>query len=63
MKMMLQEPLVHFLGFALVLFVLFEAVAPITDRESNPKTIVVTKNALLTFMQYRAKAFLLQRRR
>ena len=57
MKMMLKEPLVHFLGFALVLFVLFEAVAPITDRESDPKTIVVTKNALLTFMQYRAKAF------
>jgi hypothetical protein len=57
MKMMLKEPLVHFLGLALVLFVLFEAVAPTTDRESDPKTIIVTRNALLTFMQYRSKAF------
>jgi hypothetical protein len=57
MKKMLKEPLVHFLGLALVLFVLFEAVAPTTNRESDPKTIVVTRNALLTFMQYRAKAF------
>ena len=37
MKMMLKEPLVHFLGFALVLFLLFEAVAPITDREGTDK--------------------------
>ena len=57
MKMMLKEPLIHFLVLAVGLFVLFEAVAPITSRESDLKQIVVTRDQLHTFMQFRSKAF------
>jgi len=52
----LREPLVHFLAIGIGLFVLFGLVAP---EESNldSKTIVVDRDALLTFVQFRSKAF------
>ena len=52
----MQEPLVHFLAAGLGLFVLFGIVhrgAP----DDDPTTIVVDEEALLTFVQYRLKAF------
>ena len=56
MNAILREPLVHFLAIGAALFVLFDLVAP---EESNldSKTIVVDRDALLTFVQFRSKAF------
>ena len=56
MNRFLREPLVHFLAIGIGLFVLFDLVAP---EESNldSKTIVVDRDALLTFVQFRSKAF------
>mgnify|MGYP001823877680 FL=1 len=56
MKKFLREPLLHFLAIGIGLFVLFDLVAP---EESNldSRTIVVDRNALLTFVQFRSKAF------
>ena len=56
MKKLLREPLLHFLAIGIALFVLFDVVAP---EESNldSKTIVVDRDALLRFVQFRSKAF------
>ena len=56
MSKLLREPLVHFLAIGLLLFLLYEVVAPEEDTRDS-KTIVVDRNALLTFVQYRSKAF------
>ena len=56
MKKLLREPLVHFLAIGLGLFVLFDLVAP-EDAGLDEKTIVVDRPALLTFIQFRSKAF------
>ena len=53
---LLREPLVHFLAIGLALFFLFDFVAP-ADATLDSKTIVVDRGALLTFVQYRSKAF------
>lgn len=56
MKKLLKEPLVHFLAAGLGLFVLFGVVnddAP----EDDPNVITVDHETLLTFVQYRIKAF------
>jgi hypothetical protein len=53
---LLREPLVHFLAIGLGLFVLFNLVAP-DDGDLDNRTIVVDRNALLTFLQFRSKAF------
>jgi hypothetical protein len=56
MRRFLKEPLAHFLAAGLGLFVLFGLV----NREStatDPKVIPVDRDALLTFVQYRIKAF------
>jgi hypothetical protein len=52
---LLKEPLVHFLGAGLALFALFG----IVDRREpdDPRRIIVDRDALLTFTQYRIKAF------
>lgn len=56
MKKLIREPLVHFLAIGLGLFVLYGFVAP--DAEDlGGKTIVVDRDALLTFVQFRSKAF------
>jgi hypothetical protein len=56
LKKVLREPLVHFLAIGIGLFVLFDLVAP-DDSSLDSKTIVVDRDALLTFVQFRSKAF------
>jgi hypothetical protein len=56
LKKFLREPLVHFLAIGIGLFVLFGLVAP-EDNNLDSKTIVVDRDALLTFVQFRSKAF------
>lgn len=56
MKGLLREPLLHFLAIGIGLFVLFDLVAP-EDNNLDNKTIVVDRSALLTFLQFRSKAF------
>ena len=53
---LIREPLIHFLAIGIGLFVLYEFVAP-ADADLDSKTIVVDRNALLTFIQFRSKAF------
>lgn len=56
MKKLLKEPLVHFLAAGLGLFVLFGVVN--RDGTTTDSTVItVDHDALLTFMQYRIKAF------
>lgn len=56
MKSLLKEPLLHFLLIGLALFWLFEQTSPFAD---SPQTDVIDVNQenLLTFYQYRARAF------
>jgi hypothetical protein len=56
LKKIIREPLVHFLAIGVGLFVLFDLVAP-EDNNLDSKTIVVDRDALLTFIQFRSKAF------
>jgi hypothetical protein len=56
LKNLLREPLVHFLAIGVGLFVLFDLVAP-EESSLDSKTIVVDRDALLTFVQFRSKAF------
>ena len=56
MTQLLKEPLVHFLLLGLGLFVLFEFVAS-DDAAYDSKVINVDRDALLTFVQYRSRAF------
>jgi hypothetical protein len=56
MKNIFTEPLLHFLLLGVGLFVLFEFIAG--DEESyDENVIVVDKETLLTFVQFRARAF------
>ncbi len=57
MKKLLKEPLVHFLLAGLGLFLVYRAVAGPEAGDDDPKTVVVDREALLTFIQYRSKAF------
>ena len=56
MKRFLKEPLVHFLAAGLALFVLFGLVNR-DGPEADPNIVIVDQDALLTFVQYRIKAF------
>ena len=56
LKEFLKEPLVHFLAAGLALFALFGIVNR-DDADSDPDVITVDQDALLTFIQYRIKAF------
>ena len=56
LKEFLKEPLVHFLAAGLALFALFGIVNR-NDEDSHPNVITVDQEALLTFIQYRIKAF------
>lgn len=53
---LLKEPLIHFLALGILLFVIDGAINP-GNPEDNADRIVVDREALLTYMQYRAKAF------
>lgn len=56
MNKILKEPLVHFLIIGLALFGVYELVAP-EDAVLDSKVIVVNRDALLTFVQFRSRAF------
>ena len=56
MKSFLKEPLVHFLAAGLGLFVLFGIVNR-EEPDADPNVVTVDHDALLTFVQYRIKAF------
>ena len=56
MKKILKDPLVHFLVLGLSLFVLFEFVAS-DEAAYDSKVINIDRDALLTFVQYRSRAF------
>jgi parvulin-like peptidyl-prolyl isomerase len=56
LRSFLKEPLVHFLAAGLGLFVLFGIVNR-GDRDADPHVVTVDHDALLTFIQYRIKAF------
>lgn len=56
MNVLLREPLLHFLLLGTCLFVLYGAL----DREgagADDRTIVVNRDKLLTYLQYRSRAF------
>lgn len=55
MKALLREPLLHFLLLAAGLFVLYRGVHAPADRDAQ--TIVVDRDHLLTFLQYRSRSF------
>ena len=52
----LRQPLLHFLALGLGLFLLFEATSS-NAPDPTAKTIVVDREDLLTFIQYRSRAF------
>ncbi len=56
MRKILKDPLVHFLVLGLGLFVLFDLVAN-DEAAYDSKVINVDRDALLTFVQYRSRAF------
>ena len=56
MTKLFKEPLVHFLALGLGLFVIFDLVAS-DDATFDSKIINVDRDALLTFVQYRSRAF------
>ncbi len=51
-----KEPLIHFLLIGMVMFTVYEGINDDADTV-NSREIVVTRDDLLTFVQYRAKAF------
>ncbi len=57
MKRLLKEPLVHFVAAGLGLFVLFGLVNRGGEKDDDPNVIIVDRDTLLTFVQYRTKAF------
>jgi hypothetical protein len=56
LKKFFKEPLVHFLAAGIGLFVVFGIVNR-DEPEEDPGVVVVDHDALLTFVQYRIKAF------
>lgn len=56
MRKILKDPLVHFLVLGLGLFVLFDLVAS-DEAAYDSRVINVDRDALLTFVQYRSRAF------
>ena len=56
MRRFLSEPLVHFAVLGAALFLLFELVAS-DEAVHDSKVIEVNREALLTFVQYRTRAF------
>lgn len=57
MKYFFKQPLLHFLLIGLGLFLIYNFTGEKGSEEVDLRTVVVDKQALLTFMQYRSKAF------
>jgi len=51
----IKEPLLHFLVGGLALFLIYEAVAPVTNDDDN--LIIVDEAAVLNFVKYRTRNF------
>lgn len=56
MKKLLKEPLLHFLLIGVALFMVFEIAAE-DDETTSDRVIVVDRDALLMFIQFRTRAF------
>jgi hypothetical protein len=56
LQKLFKEPLVHFLAAGIGLFVLFGIVNQ-DEPDDDPSVVVVDRDTLLTFVQYRLKAF------
>jgi parvulin-like peptidyl-prolyl isomerase len=54
MPSLLRDPLLHFLAAGLVLFIAGSALKP---AAAPPNSIVIDRDSLITFIQYRSKAF------
>jgi hypothetical protein len=57
MKYFFKQPLLHFLLIGLGLFLIYNFTGKKGSEEVDSRTVVVDKETLLTFMQYRSKAF------
>jgi len=57
MKQLLRQPLLHFLSLGCVLFLLFDYFPARSEIAPDAKSIVIDREALLNFMQYRSQAF------
>jgi hypothetical protein len=57
LRRILREPLLHFLAAGGILFVIFSLTQKPEEDLPSDKTIVVDKEGLLNFLQYRSKAF------
>lgn len=53
----LKQPLLHFLLIGAAFFLIFHFTSSNNNPETDLKTVVVDKNSLVTFMQYRSKKF------
>lgn len=62
LKSLVKEPLLHFLLIGLGLFWLFEQTAPSAETEQD-QIIEVNQESLLTFYQYRTRAFNIEQAR
>ena len=57
MMRLLKDPLFHFLGLGLALFLAYGLLNPVDGGGHETKRIVVNRDALLTFIQYRTQTF------
>lgn len=60
MKTIVKEPLLHFLALGVALFVAYSVANP-EQADQDPSTIVVDRDRLLTYLQYRSRTFDQQR--
>lgn len=57
MKKLIKQPLLHFLLLGIALFLVFDYNHTKTGAAAGDKSVLIDRNALLTFMQYRNQAF------
>ncbi|MGI9371476.1 MAG: peptidyl-prolyl cis-trans isomerase [Hyphomicrobiales bacterium] len=56
-RRLIADPLTHFLALGLVIFLIYAAADPQTDLAEDRTHIVVDRDNLLTFLQFRTKTF------
>ena len=57
MKKLIQQPLLHFLLLGIALFLIFNYGAAKQGGLTGNKSIIIDRDSLLSFMQYRNQAF------
>ena len=57
MKKLIKQPLLHFLMLGIALFLVFDYSQTGPGAPAGDKSVVVDRDALLTYMQYRNQAF------